>query len=70
MRAQLKADLARAGLLEGGGHILPARAVWERYGITSMTLYRWLDDDDLAFPKPIYIGRHRFFGSRSLSSGK
>jgi hypothetical protein len=25
---------------------LPARSVWERYGVTSMSLYRWLDDEE------------------------
>jgi hypothetical protein len=24
---------------------LPARSVWERYGVTSMSLYRWLADE-------------------------
>jgi predicted DNA-binding transcriptional regulator AlpA len=61
MAAQPRADLARGGLLEGKGAFLPARAVWERYGVTSMTLYRWIENDALAFPKPIYIGRFRFW---------
>lgn len=40
---------------------LPARRVWERYGITSMTLHRWLRDERIAFPQPVYIGRFRYF---------
>ena len=40
---------------------LPARKVWERYGVTSMSLYRWLKDQEMNFPKPIYIGRFRYW---------
>lgn len=40
---------------------LPARQVWERYGVTSMTLMRWLKDPKNDFPKPVYIGRFRYW---------
>jgi predicted DNA-binding transcriptional regulator AlpA len=40
---------------------LPARQVWERYGVTSMSLWRWLRDADLRFPKPMRIGRFRYW---------
>ena len=40
---------------------LPARAVWERYGVTYMSLYRWVNDEDMGFPKPVYIGRYRYW---------
>ncbi len=40
---------------------LPARAVWERYGVTSMSLYRWLADPALDFPRPLYLGRFRYW---------
>jgi predicted DNA-binding transcriptional regulator AlpA len=40
---------------------LPARSVWQRYSITSMSLYRWQADEEKKFPKPIYIGRFRFW---------
>ncbi len=40
---------------------LPARRVWERYGVTSMTLWRWLKDADLKFPQPMRIGRLRYW---------
>ena len=30
-------------------------------GIADMTLYRWLADPEKGFPKPIYIGRRRFW---------
>lgn len=40
---------------------LPARRVWERYGITSMSLHRWVNDPALNFPRPMYFGRFRFW---------
>jgi predicted DNA-binding transcriptional regulator AlpA len=40
---------------------IPARAVWERYGVTHMTLYRWLDSEEMNFPRPRYIGRFRYW---------
>jgi predicted DNA-binding transcriptional regulator AlpA len=40
---------------------IPARAVWERYGVTHMTLYRWLDSEEMNFPRPRYIGRYRYW---------
>jgi hypothetical protein len=42
-------------------NFLPARRVWERYGVTSMTLHRWLGDERLNFPAPHYFGRCRFW---------
>ncbi|WP_108484347.1 helix-turn-helix transcriptional regulator [Oceaniglobus ichthyenteri] len=30
-------------------------------GISDMTLWRWLDNHDLDFPRPIYIGRRRYW---------
>jgi predicted DNA-binding transcriptional regulator AlpA len=45
---------------------LPARAVWERYGVTSMSLYRWLDNEDMDFPRPFYIGKYRYFSLEDL----
>ena len=46
---------------ETDGPFLPARRVWERYGVTAMTLHRWLADDSMGFPPPVYIGRFRYF---------
>jgi predicted DNA-binding transcriptional regulator AlpA len=44
-----------------GDNFLPARAVWERYGVSDMTLWRWLRDPSMAFPQPTYFGRLRFW---------
>ena len=34
---------------QGAKHFIPVRRVWERYGLTSMTLWRWLKHADLKF---------------------
>lgn len=40
---------------------MPARAVWERYGVTYMSLHRWVKDERMNFPKPVYLGRFRYW---------
>jgi hypothetical protein len=49
--------------VEGVGQdgYLPARKVWERYGVTSMTLSRWLRNERIGFPEPTYFGRFRYW---------
>jgi predicted DNA-binding transcriptional regulator AlpA len=47
---------------------IPARLVWERYLITSMTLWRWLHDTELGFPQPLYIGRFRYWKLADLEA--
>ena len=45
---------------------LPARAVKLRYGVSDMSLWRWLRDQRLGFPAPIIINRHRFWRESDL----
>lgn len=45
-------------------HMLPARAVCERYKISSRTLTRWSERGD--FPAPIRINARRYFDSSEL----
>lgn len=47
---------------------LPARQVWQRYGVTSMTIHRWLVDDRLGFPKPIRIRKMRYWHLADLET--
>lgn len=47
---------------------LPARQVWERYGVADMTLYRWTKAPEMNFPKPIYIGRLRYWRLSELEA--
>ena len=47
---------------------LTAPQVLQRYGITDMTLWRWLRRDELAFPKPTVINRRRYFRIEELEA--
>ena len=47
---------------------LPARQVWERYSVTSMTLWRWVADERMGFPKPVYFGRFRYWRMADLEA--
>lgn len=37
-------------------------------GISDMSLWRWLQDDALAFPRPIYIQKRRFWREAEILS--
>lgn len=40
---------------------LPAKQVRQRFGVSDMSIYRWLRDEKLHFPKPIIINRRRYW---------
>ena len=61
----LSANLATAAIPDGDRY-LPARAVWERYGVTNMSIYRWVANKDMGFPAPFYIGRFRYWRLEDL----
>lgn len=44
----------------------PAKQVCSRYGITARTLYRWLHDQRLDFPKPLRVNNRRYFAEYEL----
>jgi predicted DNA-binding transcriptional regulator AlpA len=47
---------------------LPAALVRARYGVSDMSLWRWLRDDALGFPHPIRINKKRFWKLTDLES--
>lgn len=47
---------------------LNGRKVRERYGISSMTLYRWQEDRGLAFPEPLIINGRKLWAESSLKA--
>jgi hypothetical protein len=49
------------------GPLLPASAVWGRYGVADRTLDRWLANKSLGFPRPLVINRRRYFRERELA---
>lgn len=53
------------------GNLIPARkARQELGGISDMTLYRWLSDESMGFPRPIYIKTRRYFDASELAAFK
>lgn len=44
-----------------GEKFLPATQVCERYSRSEMSIYRWLQDASMAFPRPLYFGRFRYW---------
>jgi predicted DNA-binding transcriptional regulator AlpA len=47
-------------------NLIPAPAVWRRYGKTDRTLDRWLQDESLGFPRPTVIRGRRYFKEAEL----
>ena len=47
---------------------LTAPHVCERYGVTSMTLHRWLRNEKMKFPKPMYLNNRRYFKVDDIES--
>ncbi len=44
------------------GAIIPARTVRTLCGdISDMSLYRWLNNERLGFPQPVYIQKRRYW---------
>jgi predicted DNA-binding transcriptional regulator AlpA len=41
--------------------LLPARQIRDRYGVSDMSLWRWLHSEKLGFPKPIRIQGRRYW---------
>ena len=46
---------------EGETVYLPGPKVRGRYNVTDMTIHRWLNDDDMGFPRPYYFGRFPYW---------
>jgi predicted DNA-binding transcriptional regulator AlpA len=50
-------------------NFLTSKAVRERLGdVSDMTLWRWLNDSELAFPKPTYIRRRRYWREADIDA--
>ena len=51
--------------------LIPAKKVREELGgISDMTLYRWITDESLGFPRPVYIKTRRYFDAGQLAAFK
>jgi predicted DNA-binding transcriptional regulator AlpA len=47
---------------------LPSRQVRERFNVTDMTLWRWLRNAKLEFPKPTIINSRRYWRIEELEA--
>lgn len=47
---------------------LPSAAVRARYGVSDMSLWRWLHDAKLGFPKPSRINGRRYWKITDLEA--
>lgn len=48
------------------GQKLSTDAVLQRFGISRWTLHRWHKDEELGFPKPIFINRRHYFDAGEI----
>ena len=44
-----------------GDRFLPTGQVRARYGVSDMSLWRWLRDETLNFPRPIRISKRKYW---------
>ena len=54
-------SVSAASVLHPGRRIQAAEVRMICGGVSDMTLWRWLNDPDLGFPGPSYIGRRRYW---------
>lgn len=51
--------------------LLTSKDVRAIYGdVSQMTLWRWLHDKTMGFPRPIYINRRRYFDAEEIERFK
>ncbi|OXE42989.1 transcriptional regulator [Methylobacterium radiotolerans] len=48
--------------------LLPASVARARYGVSDMTIFRWLADPRLGFPQPIRINGRRYWRLADLQA--
>lgn len=54
--------------MERPSYLLPSSAVRARYGISSMTIWRWLKNESLNFPKPVVINKRNYWKLAQLDA--
>ena len=47
---------------------LTSQAVRARYGVSDMSLWRWLRNEATGFPRPFRVGKRRFWKRAELES--
>jgi hypothetical protein len=54
--------------LKQSGAKLPTVKVAERYGVTTRSIYRWKEDPELGFPKPLVINSRGYWNLTDLEA--
>jgi predicted DNA-binding transcriptional regulator AlpA len=54
--------------MQANREYLPAGQVRARYGVSDMSLWRWLHDPKLGFPAPIKIHKRRYWKLADLQA--
>ena len=54
--------------LSAGRRFIPATQVKRRYGVTEMTVFRWIRDPRMGFPQPIKIRGRNYFDEAELEN--
>lgn len=50
-------------------HLLPAKEIRAMFGgVSGMTLWRWLHDESLGFPKPTVIRNRRYWDASEVET--
>lgn len=47
--------------------LIPAKELREIFGVSDMTIWRWLDDKRLNFPRPIVVRRRRYWRKSDIA---
>ena len=55
-------------VLKSNDELLPAAQVRRRYGVSDMTVCRWVNDERLNFPQPIRINSRRYWRVADLQA--
>lgn len=55
-------------VLKSNDELLPAAQVRRRYGVSDMTVFRWVNDEKLNFPQPIRINSRRYWRVADLQA--
>ena len=54
--------------MKNPAYLLPSTAVRARYGVSQMTVWRWLQKKALGFPKPIRINERNYWKLQELEA--
>lgn len=49
-------------------HLLPAKEIRAMFNVSTMTIWRWLQDESLGFPKPTIIRNRRYWDADEIEA--